>query len=330
MFRVRVQIWLISLIGLAGPLSAQDAEPRTWLDRMSHSFRELNYSGVFTYEFGDEIRAVRIIHAAINGVEHERVMHLDGPEFEVVREGHKLSCIHVGDSLVRLDHTIPAGPFAKKFGAGIGTLDEYYELGYSGFDRVAGHKAVLIDVNPKDGFRYGYQLALDNESALLLRSVMRDAQRRVLERFQFAEVSIGVHLDPKDFLPKSDGTVVAHHLVGEDHPGDQKSDSPLAWRVAWLPRGFMMAASDLPRSPRGTVPTASRMYTDGLAVFSVFVEQNSGESPVNEGSARRGATVAYTVPATGRRDKVVTVVGEVPLNTARRVANSVSFSVVQQ
>ena len=67
------------------------------------------------------------------------------------------------------------------------------------------------------------------------------------------------------------------------------------------------------------------MYTDGLAVFSVFVERGaevaSGTSAGEQAS--QGATVAYVTVRGGQN--VVTVVGEIPIATAQLVANAVNF-----
>ena len=319
------------LAGMVLPMLvvADAADPRAWLDRMSHSFRELNYSGVFTYEFGQQMSSIRIVHAVVDGVERERIVHLDGPMVEVIRTGHELSCIHVGDSLVRLDHTIPAGPFAKQFGAGLGPIEDHYQVVLAGDTRVAGRDALVLEVRPLDAFRFGYQLAVDKATALLLRSQLLDAQHRILERFQFAELRIGGAPDLDGLEPSTGGQVVAHHLSGKEHEQALSSGSVPAWTVAWLPEGFMVAASELERAPRPDPMLGAQMYTDGLAVFSVFVEHVNG-AVAESGSARRGGTVAYTTPMHGRKDRIVTVVGEVPLVTARRVANSVSSEFVAQ
>jgi sigma-E factor negative regulatory protein RseB len=67
-------------------------------------------------------------------------------------------------------------------------------------------------------------------------------------------------------------------------------------------------------------------FTDGLAVFSVFLEVDTTGSVTVEGYSRRGATIAYSRPiileGIPRR---VTVVGEIPRQTARQIAQSVTF-----
>ena len=80
----------------------------------------------------------------------------------------------------------------------------------------------------------------------------------------------------------------------------------------WLPDGFKLVGM------RG-----DRLhFTDGLATFSVFIE-TLALPPMPDLATTEGGTVLIT-----RRHKTtgpqITVVGEVPVRTARRVAESVA------
>jgi sigma-E factor negative regulatory protein RseB len=89
------------------------------------------------------------------------------------------------------------------------------------------------------------------------------------------------------------------------------------WDIGWIPEGFLTTDAAPLASPR-------KSYTDGLASFSVFLEPLSAAIKPGEGVQREGSTVAYT---RGRvlqqRPMLVTVLGEIPTNTARMVADSV-------
>lgn len=63
------------------------------------------------------------------------------------------------------------------------------------------------------------------------------------------------------------------------------------------------------------------MYTDGLASFSVFIEPTDGAIP--EGVAQRGATLAV-MNALNYQGKSyrITVVGEIPVATAQKIAQN--------
>ena len=69
-----------------------------------------------------------------------------------------------------------------------------------------------------------------------------------------------------------------------------------------------------------------KTFTDGLAVFSVFIEELGQEIKPGEGVVRNGSTTSYTRGMRVVEQAVlVTIVGEVPINTARMVADSVNW-----
>jgi sigma-E factor negative regulatory protein RseB len=71
------------------------------------------------------------------------------------------------------------------------------------------------------------------------------------------------------------------------------------------------------------------LYDDGLARFSVFMEPLHGAS-VEDARSQLGPTVAVSRRlSTGDGDVMVTVVGEIPLGTAERVALSMRAAAEQ-
>ena len=299
---------------LAAPLSVAqpacgpvDKEALAWLDRMSRSLRETSYSGVFTYQHGGSIQAMRITHSVRGNVETEQVTRLSGAPSQVVRTEHPLDCIHPGNRLVRLGEAYQGG--INDCG-----LSAHYRLKVGSVKRIAGRRAVMISVLPRDMYRYGYQMALDSETGLLLKSQTMALDGRVLERFQFAEVKIG------DVAPDGTQVDVIHEAEHSHVTTPAESTSSIAWGVGWLPEGFMLTAGSV-NSPH------DKTFTDGLAVFTVYLESMPRLAEPGEGHAREGGTTAYTrgLRITGE-PTLVTVLGEVPINTARRVADSIAWA----
>ena len=63
------------------------------------------------------------------------------------------------------------------------------------------------------------------------------------------------------------------------------------------------------------------LFSDGLSVFSVFFDPQGGRL-LPEVQAQRGATVAQLARVNARGgDFLVSVVGEIPIETAQRVAD---------
>ncbi len=65
------------------------------------------------------------------------------------------------------------------------------------------------------------------------------------------------------------------------------------------------------------------MFSDGLAAFTLFIEP-SRQSALQEGVHAMGATVAVVRQVeTAKQDYFVTLIGEVPVTSAQRIASSI-------
>jgi len=307
--------------------SALQAEesPRQWLDDMNEAFGTLSYDGVFSYFGGEDLASLRVVHMVVDGERRERLVHLNGAPREIVRRGDEVVCIvQPGDALLELEESIPSGPFARAFVRRYDRISENYGLSFVGEDRVADRAAVRVAVNPRDDDRYGYRLWLDQETRLLLRSELIDGDGKALEIFQFNRIRFGDSVDSANLEPDSrDGSLVTHLTLASKQP-QAISREEVSWKVGWLPSGFSMAAADIRRAPSSLKSIDTLMYSDGLAAFSVFVEDMPERGAASMVS-RNGATVAVThrVNGTGEHPYLVTLVGEIPTPTAQRIARSV-------
>jgi sigma-E factor negative regulatory protein RseB len=282
-----------------------DADALVWLDKMSRSLQEVSYHGVVTFQRGDEMQAMQVSHFIEDGVANERLTELTGQGAEVVRVGHPLECVHPGNQLLQLGAALHDGDCG---------VAQYYRFGVVDGDLVAGRRAVRIQIEPRDMYRHGYVLELDRDTGLLLKSATVGRGNKILENFQFASLSY-----TGEVAPAGSGRVV--HQARHPEPGAgtlSLGGGHPAWTVNWLPQGF--TATDEPSDV-----SMRRTFTDGLAVFSIFLELLSQDITPGEGVVRSGGTVSYTrgMSMSGM-PVLVTVIGEVPLNTARMVADSVT------
>lgn len=289
---------------------ADTADNVNWLDRLAH-MDELNYRGVLTYTRGDHQESLRVTHGIYNGELYERLEHLDGERREVLRHGDQLTCIQLGQRLDSLFHR-------HLLKTGLENLDPYYVIRVGGEGRVAGRRTITLNIKPRDEFRFGYRLDLDYDTGLLLRSESISPLGHVLERLQFVDVQIGQPLQKEWF---GDALASSAKSAPDPMPIERViEEGQMPWRPQWLPPGFSLALA-----PHRSSDDALT-YSDGLAVFSVFVESAKEPLPLGGGSATQGATVAYTRPVQiGTTPHLVVIVGEVPAETAKRVANSVTW-----
>ncbi len=300
----------VAPISQAAPV-AESERVRQLLSTMSQAVRGLDYQGLFTYEYGGALETLRIQHDVDQGAEYEYVQHLSGPSRKVYRQGRSVECLYPGDQLLQ-------GGLLK-IGGQLNGLQHHYKFALRGYERIADRRAAIVQVMPKDQYRYGYRLSIDLVSGLPLKSMLVNAKQQVLERFQFVELEVNPQSMNRVSIEagqQGDVRLIDHRLTDCNHPQQVKSQR---WRVSWLPSGFMLSGQ---RKVAGT-ERDMLMFTDGLTVFSVFVEPV--DSPVMlAGSAHRGATVAYIHKlVSDDLHHRVTVVGEIPTVTAKRVASSV-------
>ncbi|TDJ36503.1 MAG: hypothetical protein E2O61_07155 [Gammaproteobacteria bacterium] len=323
----RFGLALILVLGSFGTFAADDGDPRVWLSDMSRAFTDLSYDGIFSYFSGNDMASLRIVHMVVDGEQRERLVHLNGAPREIIRTGEKVACILLpGDELRKLADSIPSGPFARAFVRRYDQISEYYGLTFYGEGRVADRQAVRLRVSPRTDDRYGYRLWLDKSTRLLLRSELIDLQGGRLEIFQFTQILLGDQVDSAALEPTTRAGTVKDHLTLASKSSQPVPERDMLWQVDWLPNGFTMAAADIRRASSDLKSVHTMMYSDGLAAFSVFIEDMPSAGAASMVS-RNGATVAVThlVAGPNQAHHLVTLVGELPTPTAKRIVKSIRY-----
>ncbi|WP_248730699.1 MucB/RseB C-terminal domain-containing protein [Pseudomonas sp. MWU13-2517] len=295
-------------------LSAHADEAQDWLTRLGRAEQQQSFEGSFVYERNGSFSTHNIWHRVQDGQVRERLLQLDGSAQEVVRVDGRTQCV---------SGTLVAGLGNSRDASAARALDPQkltplYELTVIGKSRVAGRNAVIVSVTPRDQYRYGFELHLDRETALPLKSLLLNDQGQLLERFQFTRLNTSVTPSDRDLQPSSECTPIA--LSKSNAPEVPASQ---AWHLNWLPPGFQLTSSTARQDAHTKSTIDSLMYDDGLARFSVFLESTDGAN-VSETRTQLGPTVAVSRRLnTVDGEVMVTVVGEIPIGTAERIALSV-------
>lgn len=246
----------------------------------------------------DGVRSVALSHDVVEGVEREVARFLDGPPVVFERRGR------IGRlSWAEGDAPVPASP------AGIAEhLEGLYRLQLSGEERLANRTTMRLDIEPLDGLRYGHRFWLDTATGLPLKQVLLDEQGRVVETFQITELR-----QPQLHL-------------GEIDLDRRRAPPEDPWHPAWLPAGFIPQPVET-RSARHDDDIGHRVYSDGLATLSLFVEPLAkGEGRLLPGMHRLGVShAAVRHRELGGRTRQVVVMGELPPSVLLRVADSVEW-----
>ncbi|MCU9531086.1 MucB/RseB C-terminal domain-containing protein [Pseudomonas mosselii] len=285
-------------------------EASEWLNKLARAEQQQSYQGSFVYERNGSFSSHDIWHRVQDGKVSERLLQLDGSAQEIVRVDGKVQCV--------------SGNLASSVGtppdSALRVLDplklmSWYDLSVSGKSRVAGRDAVIVALTPRDQHRYAFELHLDRRTGLPLRSLMLNDKGQLLERFQMTRLDT-------DAAPTDAELAASASCKPVERTQSGTAETVVGWRSDWLPPGFELVNSSVRRDPERKNTVSSLMYDDGLARFSVFLEPIGNEAGVDT-RAQLGPTVAVSRRLTTPKGKVmVTVVGEIPLGTAERVALS--------
>lgn len=299
---------------LAMPAFAADAE--SWMNDLAQAERTQSYAGTFVYERNGSFSSHAIWQRVDGGHIHERLLQLDGAVAEVVRLDGQVQCASDG-----LAAQIKQRRTWEDRHIDVQALSEWYEFRVIGDSRIAGRAAVALGVLAKDQHRYSFELHVDRDTALPLKSLMLSDSGQLLERFQFTQLLPGA-VDAQLVQPGSTCKAVTLEPAATSKPST-------AWRSDWLPPGFELQDADVRPSPASKESVSWLSFSDGLASFSVFLEPLRG-AVVSDARSQMGPTVSVSKRiSTPDGDVMVTVVGEVPLGTAERVALSMRSAVQQ-
>jgi sigma-E factor negative regulatory protein RseB len=303
-----VHFALLIVVGVfAAPVMADEA--LDWLNRLAAAERTQSYQGTFIYERNGSFSSHTVWRRADESGLQERLLQLDGPPQEVLKVNGEVRCVS-GSLADQLDASKlwPARTFDPE------VLARSYDVRLTGQSRVAGRAAVVLALLPKDQHRYGIELHVDMQSGLPLKSLLLSDKGLLLERYQFTRLDTTTPA-AKSLEPGAGCEPLRVALEQVDvQPG---------WQSDWLPAGFDLLASTRRRSPASDQHVASLVYGDGLARFSVFIEPLQGAA-VEDLRSQVGPTTAVSRRLKNAKgDVMVTVVGEIPMGTAERVALSI-------
>ncbi|MFM2479491.1 MucB/RseB C-terminal domain-containing protein [Celerinatantimonas sp. MCCC 1A17872] len=299
-----------------GASSASDKiSPDTLLSQFQKSYHHDNYELSYIRVRQGSIEPMRLFHGVINGVEVVHRIHLNGPVRESVRRGDQVAHYAFGQTPYSVKASRMAGMMDTLGDVSPTHLMANYDLVVSGKGRVAGRVAQVIRIIPKHDRLYGLYLWLDEVSHLPLRIDIVDRHGNLVE--QQMALDLALFDKPTQWMEK---------LSSIDLPALSDLDSPkpsdVKWQLGWKPTGMQIVSQD----QHVLAITQQRVdylkLSDGLFDVSVYAYPK-GNSQILQGEiVRQGATSLHSVVHNGME---ITVVGEVPPQTATLIAQSVKL-----
>ena len=310
----------VALALLLGAGVAFGAEPKEWLERMNKALTTRNYVGVFTHVRGTRAETLRIIHRVRGRDVSERLLSLDGSGNEFIREGDELTCYFPDKRSVLVERRAPDGPLLGALPSIDDGSELVYEIQGGERQRMLGRITRMVALNPRDEYRYGYRLWIDEQTSMPLKTQLCDKSGAVIEQILFSSIDLPERIPDSMFKPAVDASDYRWLRAERSLASNVLPASPALWEAMRLPPGFRMTTRSSQALPGSREPVEHLVFTDGVASVSVFVEPRKPDTKPSEGATRWGSSSAFSTVVD---DHQVTAIGEVPPNTVEFIANQV-------
>jgi sigma-E factor negative regulatory protein RseB len=292
------------------------ADPLSWIKRLATQASSLSYEVSFVLSRpSTETQPYLWRHAVLdNNNTVEQLSLLNGPGFEHIRYNQVVSIFEPGFPPYSIPGAAIDGPIPSVLLTNPDELKEGYEFVLVGRSRISGRAAQQLRIVPRDKTRYGYHVWLDEDSGMLLKLNMYDLNGKLLEQIQVTQLTVSERI--KDVFESLQLSSLPRVITMKNPP--QRNHE---WQVNFLPLGMHRVKQDTHRLAITGQIVEYSMLSDGLVDVSIYIQQAS--PAFAEGVEYKLDTQSVLSRTNGRVQ--VTVVGEIPLVTAARIAESIAL-----
>ncbi|WP_372621576.1 MucB/RseB C-terminal domain-containing protein [Alteromonas stellipolaris] len=286
-----------------------------WLMQLSEVVKTQNFEVAFVQSrAGRETIPFLWRHGVLeDGTSMEQLNLQNGPGREQIRVNGIVSVFEPDVSPYSLRSEFINGPIPSELLHHPDRLKSGYEFVSVGRARVAGRPAQQIRIVSRDNSRFSYQLWLDEDSGMVLKLNMLDLQGGLLEQIQVT--SLKITDAPDDYFARINQASLPKPMALT-----QKQSRQPNWEVKYLPNGMEEVRGDTRRLALTGQVVEYKMYSDGLVDVSVYVQP--AKDALGGDLVLRNDLSTFLTLTDGNTQ--VTVVGEIPLQTANAIATSLS------
>jgi len=324
-----------------GMAASANTDARTWFLRMQAAAARSNFTGSLVVSSGGVASSSRVTHYAVDGQVYEMLEAMDGRAHRVLRHNDVVHMLWPQTQVAVIEKREMLGAWSTTPLAVDAFAVENYELRREGVARVAGREAVVLWLQPRDALRYAQRFWADRDTALMLRAdVLASAAPitgsalsstpasgppqsqpaaiawQVLESTAFSALELGVPARPQAVLQAMQPP--AGYRVTRPQQQVTTLDAQ-GWALVRPVKGFRLAGSVLRgiENAGKRSPVLHAVFTDGLALVSLFVESYDEQLHRSESHNQQGATSSLSQR---RGEHWFTVVGGVPPATLQLFA----------
>ena len=307
---------LATCLAAAAPAHATD-EGRDWLERMSRALTTSSYVGEFNLEGQGYAERMRIVHCVRDGSVSERLVSLSGPGRELITKGDEVTAYLPDKRIAVIERRPGKGGLLGALPRADSQIEQWYEVRLD--DRLPelnGRPAAVVSVRPRDGYRFGHRLWIDEATGMPVRTELVDGAGNVVERLRFTHLEIRADIPDSSLQPGVDPAQF-RWVRQAAYP----EEAGAAWQVRQPPPGFRLSASSVKDIVGMPSPVNQLVLSDGLASVSVFIHAPAAGRQPPQGVGHAGAASTFSTVVAGQQ---VTAVGEVPPETLKAIVSSIA------
>jgi sigma-E factor negative regulatory protein RseB len=306
-------VFIVSLVTSTVYGESIAPKPLQMLQALQQAMGSLNYQGTLAILKNAKLDTLHYFHAVHQGVEQERLVSLNSPLREVIREGDKVRCLFKASQQVIIDHKPMGQSFLLELPKDLAIFEKTYRLVAEHEAQVALQTAEVVSIEPLDQFRYTRKFWIAKQTHLPLKVEVLDFTGETLEQVMFTDLQL---TPPSSKVDIAFDDKKVQHIHQFEHLGLDK----LPMQLQHVPAGFEKRLFIRTHLHPSNKAVEQLLLSDGLSSVSVYLEKN----PQN---FRAGLQTAGAVNSLSRviGDYSITVMGDVPVATVEFIAQGIVF-----
>ncbi|MFM2059348.1 MAG: hypothetical protein RLY71_3733 [Pseudomonadota bacterium] len=332
-------LWLIWTPAAAQRPASQDLplDAHSLIQRVQQASQRRSFIGTFVVSSNGQMTSSRITHFGDGHDQIELIEPLDGQPRKVFRHNDEVHVLWPQTRHASIERRETMHGFPTALDTTAAQVLDRYEIEPGGDERIAGHAAQVVQLKPRDTYRFAQRWWLERQSGLLLRADLLGDHGEVLESAAFSTLQIGARVLPQPLLSEMnrlDGYKVSRSALAPTQLGSEgwslttpvpgfRSVSCIRRPSGHLPR--QDGSGDQAHQPVSGAPGTllQAIFGDGLTHVSIFIEPYQARAGRTETEVAMGATRAVTHRL---GDWWITAVGDVPSLTLRKFVQALQRS----
>jgi len=295
-------------------VNATEVKVQQIMENMSQAMKTLDYQGTVAFFKNGRLDTMKYFHSCNSGKEQERLLSLNSPMREVIREAGKVRCVFkkTNETVVN-DHPVSES-FIIDLPDDFLAIQSVYSFKTLDEESVAMLPTYVISIEPKDQYRYERKVWIDKVYFLPLKSEVYDLEGKTVEQVVFTDIQvINNHKVDKNKAKGKDIALLNHQaeLLAIENAGIILGAYPSNYKIVFFDQ---MNRDDLDKVVEHV------LLSDGFSSVSVYVEAKVKDT--EEGIQILGSVKSITKII---GDFQVTVLGEVPVKTVQFIVQGIKL-----